>query len=246
MAHGHRLHYREQGSGPLLLILPGNTASSASHTGELEYYGRRFRAVSLDFWGTGESERLERWPDGWWEQRAQDVAALVDHLGAEPCLVMGPSGGAVASLHLATRSPALVRAVIADSCPSWSSGERLACLVAGRAARLPGQVAFWRHAHGADWEQVVGADNDLLMRSAACGIDWFGDTLRAIRCPVLLVASLRDSLLPDVGSQALDMAHKIRGCRVYLSDAGDHALMWSRADEFRSVADAFLAHVVSV
>ena len=25
----HRLFYREQGNGPLLLILPGNTASSA-------------------------------------------------------------------------------------------------------------------------------------------------------------------------------------------------------------------------
>ena len=41
-----RLAYRTSGSGVLLLILPGNTASSAYHTGELEHFGERFHAVS--------------------------------------------------------------------------------------------------------------------------------------------------------------------------------------------------------
>ena len=57
--HGHRLFYREQGEGTLLMILPGNTASSACYEGELNYFSRRYRAVSLDFAGTGASDRLE-------------------------------------------------------------------------------------------------------------------------------------------------------------------------------------------
>ena len=57
--HGHRLFYREQGEGTLLMILPGNTASSACYEGELNYFSRRYRAVSLDFAGTGASDWLE-------------------------------------------------------------------------------------------------------------------------------------------------------------------------------------------
>ncbi len=93
-----RLFYREQGVGPLLAILPGNTASSASHAGELDYFGRWYHTVCLDFIGTGQSERVPAWPEAWWEICAGDVAALVDHLGQGQAILMGTSGGAVVAL----------------------------------------------------------------------------------------------------------------------------------------------------
>ena len=55
------LFYREQGAGRLVLILPGNTASSVCHEGELDFYGQDYHAVSLDFRGTGKSQRLSAW-----------------------------------------------------------------------------------------------------------------------------------------------------------------------------------------
>jgi hypothetical protein len=36
----HRLHYRETGVGDAVFIIPGTTASSASHEGELAYFGK--------------------------------------------------------------------------------------------------------------------------------------------------------------------------------------------------------------
>lgn len=62
-----------------MLVLPGNTASSVHHQDELGHFGRHFWAVSPDFWGTGASERLEVWPEDWYEQCAHDMAALVEH-----------------------------------------------------------------------------------------------------------------------------------------------------------------------
>ena len=81
----HRLFYREQGSGPLLLILHGNTASSAHHAliGDLDYFARRYRVVAPDFLGCGQSDRLAMWPLDWWAQGGRDAAALVQHLGDE-------------------------------------------------------------------------------------------------------------------------------------------------------------------
>ena len=50
---GQRLFYRERGEGELLLVLPGNTASSACHEGELAYWSERYHVVSLDYLGIG-------------------------------------------------------------------------------------------------------------------------------------------------------------------------------------------------
>ena len=92
-ANNQRLFYREQGSGPLLLILHGNTASSAMHAGELAYFGQRYHAVALDLPGCGQSQREAVWPDDWWAQGGHAAAALVQHLGYPRALVMGTSGG---------------------------------------------------------------------------------------------------------------------------------------------------------
>jgi pimeloyl-ACP methyl ester carboxylesterase len=223
-----------------LLILPGNTASSACHEGELSYFGERYHAVSLDFRGTGQSERLPVWPDTWWEQGADDVAALVDHLGESPAILIGCSGGAAVALLAAIAHPECVRAVIADSEVEQYPAAPLEAALAEREKRTEGQIAFWQHAHGADWEQVVAADTAMLRRFGELGGDFFGGRLGSIRCPVLFTASLRDPLLPEVGAQVLDMARQVPDSRVYLHSTGEHPLMWSQADVFRRVCDGFL------
>ena len=56
---GQRLFYRERGEGELLLVLPGNTASSACHDGELRRFGSR--SVRID----EGRHRRERCPRRW-------------------------------------------------------------------------------------------------------------------------------------------------------------------------------------
>ena len=252
MWHGQRLFYRERGKGPLLLVLPGGTASSANHQNELVYFSgdapQRYRVVSPDFVGTGGSDRVAVWAGGWWEQNARQAEALVSHLGYDDCIAMGTSGGAVVALLLAILYPERVRAVIADSCVERFSPQMLVQnVVADRARRTPDQAAFWEQAHGADWAQVVDADTEMMRRFAApvdaggCGGDWFGGRLDQIRCPVLLTASWQDDMLPDVGRQLCNMGEQIADCRVYLNNTGGHPLMWSRPRDFRAVSDHFLS-----
>jgi pimeloyl-ACP methyl ester carboxylesterase len=51
---GHSLFYREQpGKGPLLVLLPGNTSSSAHLLSELQFFGANYRTVAQDFPGHG-------------------------------------------------------------------------------------------------------------------------------------------------------------------------------------------------
>lgn len=238
--HERQLFYREQGSGPLLLILPGNTASSACHLGELAHFGQRYRAVALDLLGTGQSERVAVWPRNWWAEGATAAVALLDQLDGEQCVAVGTSGGAAIALLLAIHEPGRVRAVIADSVVAHIPADALRTLLAERARRTAGQVAFWHQAHGDDWMQVVDADTAMLTSHGATGIDYFQDRLAQIACPILLTASLTDTLLPAVASQLCTMARQIPQSCLFLINGGDHPLMWSRPGEFRAVADAFL------
>ncbi|MFN8500066.1 MAG: alpha/beta hydrolase [Anaerolineae bacterium] len=238
---GYRFHYRAQGDGPLLLILPGNTASSALHAGELAHFGQRYQAVSLDFLGTGQSDRVGQWPLNWWEDGAGDALALIEHLGCDRAFVMGTSGGGVIALMMGLRAPGRVAAIVADSCVAGLDAAALRASVAGRQPEMADGGAFWRAAHGDDWREVVSADSDLLLRWAERGgVDWFADGLSAIRCPVLLTASLRDSLLPQVAEGVERMARQIEQSYVFLASQGDHPLMWSQPDEFRAISGWFL------
>jgi valacyclovir hydrolase len=240
----HQLFYREEGSGPLLLILPGNTASSASHAGELAYFGQRFHTVALDFLGTGQSDRLEEWPEDWWEIGAHAAAALIEHLGEESAFVIGTSGGAIVALLLALHHPERVRGVIADSTVERLTRASIKVAVNGRAERTPEQIAFWSTAHGDDWEAVVEADTDMLLRFAKKTRGyWAQGRLGEIICPVLLTASLEDPLLPNIGKQIMSMSKQIPNSRAFLTGGGDHPLMWSRPEDFRKVADYFFARL---
>ena len=240
---GRRMFYRTSGSGPLLLVLPGNTASSASHAGEIDAWSHAYHVAALDPLGTGQSDRIAHWPANWWEQQAHAAAGLVEHLGYQQCVAVGTSGGGAIALLLALAYPARVRAVIADSCVERMPGSALRAAVVGRQQPSSEQAAFWRKAHGDDWQAVVDADSELLLRLSGQGIDWFAGRLSELSCPTLLTASLQDSVLPDVAGQVCHMGQRIPNSQVFFANAGDHPLMWSQPEVFQAIAWAFLQQV---
>ncbi len=244
--NSRRLFYREQGQDSLLIILPGNTASSACYEGEIEYFSRHYHVAALDFWGTGKSDRIDVWPDDWWEKAAYDVSALIKHLGEEHAALVGTSGGGIVALLTAILFPARIQAVVADSCVERYPAEKLRQLLAKRVERTPKQIAFWRLAHGDDWQQVVDADSDRLLRAAERGdVVWTHGRLQQIHCPVLLMGSLADHMLPDIGQQMGAMAAQIPKSRLFLVNAGEHPMMWSRRKDFFHLCDYFLKESLS-
>ncbi len=240
---GRRVAWREQGSGPPLLILPGSTASSAHHAGELAHFGRRFRALALDLPGTGLSERLDVWPAEWWERGAEAALALRRHLALPPAVLVGTSGGAVVALHAAAREPAAVRAVVADSAVTRYDPELLRRVVGLRRVFAPEAEPFWRQGHGEDWERVIEADGAFLEGVGARGGDPFGGALERVRCPVLFTASLGDELLRGIGAEQVEFLRRVRGGRAFVVREGRHPMIWTRAEAFRAAADAFLEGV---
>lgn len=156
--NGYRLFYREAGEPgrPLLVLLPGSTASSANYTAELEYFGRRFHVAALDFLGTGGSDRLPIWPDGWWEDGADQAAALAATLGGGRYAVMGAGGGGVIALLTALRDPARVAAVVADSCVERLTAEDLERVVHEREPATRGMARQREQPHAELTDIILG------------------------------------------------------------------------------------------
>ncbi|MBI9043637.1 MAG: alpha/beta hydrolase [Anaerolineaceae bacterium] len=237
----NKVFYRQQGSGPDLLVLPGNTATSICHQGEIDYFKSHYRVTSIDFLGTGHSDRVSEWPVDWFKQCAQQVQALLEHLNINECILMGTSGGASIALLAAIHFPERIKAVIADSGMEFLSKETTEIeIIEDRKQRTGDQIGFWKFAQGTDWEQVVNADSDMLVRFAEQGGDCFAGQLKNITCPVLLTGSKADQSIPDILEQFSSMAAQIPGCRLYVHHQGSHPLMWSSPDDFRAVSDYFL------
>jgi pimeloyl-ACP methyl ester carboxylesterase len=114
--NGGQLYYEVRGSGPLLLVI-GQPMTSGPFAPLADLLADDHTVVTYDPHGVGESTvddpSLAVTP----EIEADDVAAVIDDLGAEHADVFASSGGAVAGLALAVRHPDKVRTLIAHEPP---------------------------------------------------------------------------------------------------------------------------------
>jgi TRAP transporter TAXI family solute receptor len=105
---GAQLHYEVRGDGPLLLVMgaPMDAGAFAPLAGAL---AGDYTVVTHDPRGITNSTLDDPEQDSTPELRADDVAAVLDALGADSADVFGTSGGAVTGLALVTQHPGRVR-----------------------------------------------------------------------------------------------------------------------------------------
>ncbi|MBY4891478.1 alpha/beta hydrolase [Rhodobacteraceae bacterium N5(2021)] len=99
-ADGIRLAYDDQGQGVALLCLPGLTRNMDDFEPVLAHYRDRARVIRMDFRGRGASDHAN-FATYTPMQEAQDVVALLDHLGLDKVCVLGTSRGGLVALMLA-------------------------------------------------------------------------------------------------------------------------------------------------
>jgi pimeloyl-ACP methyl ester carboxylesterase len=113
---GARLHYVVRGAGPLLLVI-GSPMGAAEFAPLADALASDHTVVTYDPRGYGGSAVDDPDAPSGVEQRADDVNAILDHLGAESADLFGSSGGAVTGLALAARHPGRVGTLVAHEPP---------------------------------------------------------------------------------------------------------------------------------
>lgn len=182
---GGRLHYEVRGSGPLLLVV-GAPMGAAAFAPLADALARDHTVVTHDPRGIGRSPLDDPEQDSTPELRADDLAALLDALGAPSADLFGSSGGAVTGLALAERHPERVRTLVAHEPPLL---ELLPDVAEQRAATDALVATFHHDGLGAAWAAFMGnagfddADGDgpppgdSAEQDAADGARFFGHEL---------------------------------------------------------------------
>ena len=117
---GVRLFAVEDGAGRPIVMLHGPMASHLASLPLVAPLTSRYRVLAPDVRGSGKS-----WSGAplSFDQLADDVAALLDHVGAEQAVVGGVSGGSGVALRFALRHPSRTAALVLVK-PVYAGEER--------------------------------------------------------------------------------------------------------------------------
>jgi pimeloyl-ACP methyl ester carboxylesterase len=118
--NGIRLYYEDRGSGRPLILLHGGLGAIEMFGPNLPALAAGRRVIAVDLQGHGRTADVDRPIKP--ELMADDIAALIRHLGLDHPDVMGYSLGGWVALQTAARHPALVHRLVVVSSPFRRDG----------------------------------------------------------------------------------------------------------------------------
>jgi 3-oxoadipate enol-lactonase len=236
---------------PVVVLSNSLGASRGMWDPQVPPLAERYRVVTYDTRGHGDSPA----PPGPYtlDDLVDDLAALLDEVGARPAHVVGLSLGGMTALRLAAREPDRVDrlAVLCTSAKTEPQGflDRAATVrAAGTASVAPAVVGRWltpgfaaEHPDlVARLEGMIAAADDegyALCAEVVAGIDLRAD-LGRIAAPTLVISGAEDQALPPAHQKAI--ADGVAGAEFLSVSPGAHLANLERTLE---VTGALLAHL---
>jgi pimeloyl-ACP methyl ester carboxylesterase len=228
--NGIRLYYEIHGAGRPLVLLHGGLMSGETFGPVLPALAASHQVVVVDLQGHGRTADIDRPIDV--SLMADDIAALIDHLGLDRPDVMGYSLGGGVAMHVAFKYPEKIRKLIAVSANIKRSAiypEMLGQQVQINAAAAdfmkdtPMYQLYQRVApRPDDFPRLL----DKIGASMAKDFD-FSDQVRALRVPTLIAAADADMAPPSHYVEAfalLDGGQRDGGWMSEGRPKGGHAL----------------------
>src|SRR5664279_131776 len=218
--HGHRVAYRQAGSGPVLVLIHGITADSSTWRRVMPYLARRFTVIAPDLIGHGHSAK----PKGDYSlgAHASSVRDLLLALGHDRASFLGHSLGGGIAMQISYQFPERCeRLVLLDS---GGLGRDVSLLLAASRLLEVGRMA------GALLRRVglrAGTDIEEIARGHA--------TLSDRETRAAFLHTLRSVVEP--GGQRVNAAN-----RLYLAEHVPLLLMWGEQDSLIPVAHGRATH----
>lgn len=260
------LAWEEASQGAPVVLLHAFPVNRGMWEPQREELARRYRVITPDFRGHGETGLPVRQAglpeeDSTMERLAEDVRGLLDFLGLQRVVLGGLSMGGYASFAFYRRYPERVAALIladtrasADTEEGLRGREELAAVAekegaAGVAERmLPKLLGASTHANR---PEVVAAVREMILTTSPAGIvralqgmaarPAAFDLLPKVQCPTLVVVGEEDTLTLPTDSEAL--AKAIPGARLEVIPAAGHLSNLENPAAFNRALDAFLTQV---
>ena len=197
--NGLDLYYEIHGAGEPLILLHGGFGATEMFGSILPLLSNSRRVIAVDLQGHGRTADIDR--PLTFEAMADDIGALVKHLGIGKADVMGYSLGGGVALRTAVQHPDAVRKLVVVSTAFKRNGwypEVLAAMdTMGAAAAEPMKQSpmYQLYARIAprpeDWPVLLDKVGELVRKD----YDWSKD-VAAVKAPTLLVFGDADAVRP--------------------------------------------------
>lgn len=249
--------YDEQGDGPLVILAPG----LGDLRQEYRYLAPRlaaagYRAVTVDLRGHGGSS--PRWPSYAAGAYADDLVALIDHLGGGPAVLVANSFAADPAVRVAARHPERVDGLVLIG--AFVRAAKVSPLMAALMRVLftgPWRVRAWAWYYGTLFPGRKPADYAAYRRALAANLAEPGrfEAVRALMfrdepsaeaelgkvlSPTLAVMGSKDPDFPDPAGEAAWIAARTGGEAAVIDGCG-HYPFSERPDETAERILAFLS-----
>jgi len=211
--NGASIYYEEHGNGPETLVFAhGLLWSGRMFDEQVHYFKNRYRCITFDFRGQGNSEVTVSGYD--MDTLTADASALIESLDCAPCHFLGLSMGGFVGLRLAIRHPRLLTSLIlvetsADPEPRENLlryrmlnfvARRMGLgLVSGRVMRIMFGEKFLsdpsRTNEKENWKQRLLANDRVGITRAVKGVinrEGVYDRLESIPTPTLIIVGDQD------------------------------------------------------
>jgi len=113
---GVKLYFEEAGSGSAVIFVHEYAGDLRSWEPQMRFFSHRYRAVAYNARGYPPSDVPAEVPSYSQARAADDIAAVLKHLGIERAHVVGLSMGGFATLHFGFRHPSLARSLVVGGC----------------------------------------------------------------------------------------------------------------------------------
>jgi pimeloyl-ACP methyl ester carboxylesterase len=238
MLNGVKLYFELHGDGEPLLLLHGFSGSSQDWIPSIAQWAANFKLIVPDLRGHGRSSILER--PFRHDLAAMDMFALLDHLGIRTCRGVGISGGGNVLLHMATKQPERIAAMVLVSATPYFPAQTRP-IMSQYPDSLPAQqweILRRRHPGGDAQIRAILASTKSFATSYD-DLNFTPPLLSTIQARTLIVQGDRDPLYPI--ELSLEMARAIpRSCLWIIPNAGHGPVIGARWPEFVKTAAAFL------
>jgi pimeloyl-ACP methyl ester carboxylesterase len=192
--NGLNLYYEIHGSGAPLILMHGGVGGIGMFGPNVAALAAQRQVIAVELQGHGRTADIDR--PLTYEAMADDIGALITHLGIAPADVMGYSLGGGVALQTAIRHGALVRKLVVVSQPFRRDGWYPEVLV-GMAQMGPAAAESMKQSPlsqlypNVNWARLFTKLVDLLKKD----YDW-SRQVAAIKAPTMLVFADADAVRP--------------------------------------------------
>jgi pimeloyl-ACP methyl ester carboxylesterase len=266
---GVKLYFEETGSGLPVILVHEFAGDLRSYEMQMRHFGKRYRTIAYNARGFPPSDVPEQVSSYSQARAADDILAVLDHIGAPKAHIIGLSMGGFATLHFGMRHPTRALSLCIGGCGYGAELDkrevfRAEADIIAAAIRKDGMTAFAeRYAYGPTRVQYENKDRRghaefkvMLAEHSAMGsantqqgvqkerpsLYTLVEEMKRITVPTLIITGDEDwpCLMPGIL-----MKQNIPSAALAVMPNSGHAINIEEPEEYNRIVGDFLAQVDS-